>query len=412
MEFNFFSNPHLEFGPGKLAKLPKLASRYGKNLLLITGAESFEKSDHGQTLLKDLLHQSFTIYRERVNQEPSVFIIDEIVKRYKGQRIDVIAAVGGGSVIDAGKAVSAMMTKNESIIEYLEGVGSRSHDGKKIPFIALPTTSGTGSEATKNAVINNRVGKNNSVGKNGFKRSLRHDNFVPDIAIVDPELTLNCPPQTTAACGMDALTQLLESLVSTKGSAMTDSLALGALKIMGNSLIPGTSKVSHDIDARTKISYASYISGLTLANAGLGVVHGFASVIGGLFEIPHGVICGTLLCETTRQNIESLISTHPSSPALEKYAKAALFLSPSPDAYTIGFDCQGSCDHDPESFVAGSRNLVTILEKWTDKLKMPRLGEYGLEPCDIDSIIRVTGQKNNPVQLSKEKLSRILQARL
>jgi alcohol dehydrogenase class IV len=128
--------------------------------------------------------------------------------------------------------------------------------GKKIPFIALPTTSGTGSEATKNAVISR-------VGENGFKSSLRHDNFVLDIAIVDSSLALTCPPETTAACGMDALTQLLESLVSTQSSPMTDSLALGALRILGDSLITTATKQVHDIDARTKISYASYISGST-----------------------------------------------------------------------------------------------------------------------------------------------------
>jgi len=131
-----------------------------------------------------------------------------------------------------------------------------------------------------------------------FKKSLRHDNFVPDIAVVDPELTLDCPPEITAACGMDALTQLLESLVSTQSSPMTDSLAFGALGILGEALITATTRHPHDIIARTNISYASYISGLTLANAGLGVVHGFASVIGGAFNIPHGVICGTFLLKS------------------------------------------------------------------------------------------------------------------
>ncbi|OGR15502.1 MAG: hypothetical protein A2097_05495 [Desulfobacula sp. GWF2_41_7] len=390
MEFNYSANPHIQFGPGKIDQLPKLARFYGDSLLLITGTESFQKSDHWPKLLKALEKKSIVIYQATVKTEPSPFIIDGIIRKFRDKNIDAVAAIGGGSVIDAGKAVSAMMTKKESIIEYLEGVGNRSHDGKKIPFIALPTTSGTGSEATKNAVIS-------QPGENGFKKSLRHDKFVPDIAIVDPELTVDCPSKITAACGMDALTQLLESFASPGSSIMTDSLVEGALRILGDSLIRAAIKNPCDIDARTKLSYASYISGLTLANAGLGVVHGFASVIGGLFNIPHGVICGTLLSETIRQNVESLISMDPDSPALHKYARAACLLSPT---------------HFSEDRVESSRYLVSLLTEWTEQLEIPGLGAYGVTHKDIHRIVSATGQKNNPIQLSVEKLSRILQARL
>lgn len=390
MAFNFFANPHLHFGPGTINRLPELITSHGKTLLLITGARSLQKSDHWPRLLDALKKNSIRVYQTVVETEPSPSLIDEIVLKYRKQSIDVIAAIGGGSVMDAGKAVSAMMTKQESVIEYLEDVGTRSHDGKKIPFIAVPTTSGTGSEATKNAVIS-------QLGKNGFKKSLLHDNFVPDIAIVDPELTLDCPPEITAACGMDALTQLLESLVSTNSSPMTDSLALGALEILGNALITATTKHPHDMAARTNISYASYISGLTLANAGLGVVHGFASVIGGAFNIPHGVICGTLLSEVTRHNIESLILLDPNGPAIKKYARASRLLSPSPVS---------------ENHVESSRHLIEILAQWTDQLKMPGLGSYGVTLKDIDTIVGSTEQKNNPIRLSAKKLSKILQARL
>lgn len=389
MDFTFFSNPQLQFGPGKRSMLPGLIKNYGNRLLLITGAESFQKSDYWPLLLKNLKKKSITLYHAVVETEPSPDIIDEIVRQYKAKSIDVIVAIGGGSVMDAGKAVSAMMTKDESIIEYLEGMGNLSHDGKKIPFIAVPTTSGTGSEATKNAVIS-------QVGKDGFKKSLRHDNFIPDIAIVDPELTLTCPPGITAACGMDALTQLLESLVSTKASPMTDSLVLGALKILKDSLISAAIEKPHDIDARTRISYASYISGLTLANAGLGVVHGLASPIGGLFKIPHGVACGTLVSEVTRENIEALISMDE-GPALEKYARAAGLLRPS------------RASSDP---IKGAKNLIAILEEWTNKLNMPGLGSYGMTKKDINSIVETAGQKNNPVKLPERKLYRILEARL
>jgi alcohol dehydrogenase class IV len=390
MEFNFVANHNVQFGPGKIDQLPKLVRLYGNILLLITGAGSFQKSDHWPQLLNELKKNFITIYQATVKTEPSPFIIDEIVRKYRDQNIDVIAAIGGGSVIDAGKAVSAMMKKKESIIEYLEGVGNRSHDGEKIPFIALPTTSGTGSEATKNAVIS-------QLGKNGFKKSLRHDNFVPDIAVVDPELTINCPARITAACGMDALTQVLESYISTNACAMTDSLAYGALNVIGDSLIPASTTQPDNIELRTRISYASYISGLTLANAGLGVVHGFASVIGGLFDIPHGVICGTLLAQACRINIESLIQTDPDGIALRKYNDAANLLDPS---------------NSLSDLVDGSRCLVSLLDAWTNHLDIPTLGSYGVVAKDIDRIVKLTGLKNNPVKLSSEQLSQILQARL
>lgn len=390
MEFNFSANPQVLFGPGKIDQLPGLAGRYGNTLLLITGAESFQKSDHWPWLLKELKKKSITIYQATVKTEPSAGVIDEIVHRFRNQNIDTVAAIGGGSVMDAGKAVSAMMTKNESIVDYLEGVGNRSHDGKKLPFIAVPTTSGTGSEATKNAVIR-------LVGKKGVKKSLRHDHFVPDVAIVDPELTLDCPAETTAASGMDAITQLLESLVSPKASIVTDSLALGALGLLGDALVRAATTHPHDMDARTKISYAAYISGLTLANAGLGVVHGFASVMGGLFRIPHGVICGTLLSEVIRQNVEALIFQDPHGPALKKYARAACLLNPA------------RASHDP---VESARNLATLLAQWTEQLNIPGLGAYGVALGDIDGIVRALGQKNNPIQLPGSTLSRILRARL
>jgi alcohol dehydrogenase class IV len=390
MIFNFFANPQLQFGPGKIDQLPKLARRYGNTLLLITGAESFRKSGHWPQLLKALEKQSMTIHQATIKIEPSPCLIDEIVSRYRDQNIDVIAAIGGGSVIDAGKAVSAMMTKKESIIEYLKGVGNRFHDGKKIPFIALPTTSGTGSEATKNAVISR-------VGENGFKLSLRHDNFVPDIAVIDPALTINCPARITAACGMDALTQVLESYTSTNACTITDSLAYGALTVIGDSLISASTTQPDNIELRTRISYASYISGLTLANAGLGVVHGFASVIGGLFDIPHGVVCGTLLAQACNINIESLIQTDPDGIALKKYNEAANLLDPS------------NRFSDPGD---GPHRLVYLLDAWTTEMDIPTLGSYGVADKDVDRIVKSTGLKNNPVKLSSDQLSQILRSRL
>ncbi|MCK5350687.1 MAG: iron-containing alcohol dehydrogenase, partial [Desulfobacula sp.] len=299
--------------------LPKLMNSFGENLLLISGGESLKKSSQYKWLLTVLKNSSTKIYFSSIQSEPSPNQGDEIVRIYQKKNIHVVISIGGGSVIDAGKAVSAMLTKKDSISVYLEDVGSQIHDGKKIPFIAVPTTAGTGSEATKNAVLS-------LVSEKGFKKSLRHEKFVPDIAVVDPELTLSCPGGITAACGMDALTQLIESYVSINASPMTDSLVLGGLRIMGDAVLKSTVVDPTDMEARTRICYGSYISGLTLANAGLGVVHGFAAVIGGFFPIPHGVICGTLLAQVTQKNIEALIRLYPEGSSLLKYANAGKLL--------------------------------------------------------------------------------------
>jgi len=390
IDFQFSSNPQLYFGPGKFKLLPELITRFGDKVLFITGAKSFTDSDEWTALYQALENREIHYTQTPIDSEPSPVMIDGIIEQCKGLSIDVVVAIGGGSVVDAGKAVSAMLGKKESVIEFLEGIGTQKHDGEKVPFIAVPTTAGTGSEATKNAVIS-------QTGKNGFKKSLRHDNFIPDIALVDPQLTANCPVSITAACGMDALTQIIESFVSTKANAMTDSLSVGALTVLGDSLIRASLDSPHDIGLRSRISYTSYISGLTLANAGLGVVHGFASVIGGLFNIPHGVVCGTLLAPVCRANIESLYKTDPEGIALKKYNEAANLLDPS--------------EHNSGQ-KEGAYHLLSLLDDWTTQLKISTLSSYGVTQKDIDPIVEATGQKNNPIKLSKKQLSDILQTRL
>ena len=387
--FNFAANNQLYFGRGKFRLLPELINRFGSNLLLIFGGESFKKSRQYTWLLKVLKTNSTRIYCSSISSEPSPEKADEIVHLYQGKKIHIVVAVGGGSVIDTGKAVSAMLTKKEPVLAYLEGVGTKIHDGEKIPFIAVPTTAGTGSEATQNAVLG-------QVGKNGFKKSLRHEKLVPDIVVVDPELTISCPRELTIACGMDALTQLIGSYVSIKASPMTDSLALGALRVMGDAIFTSAVTDPLDIDARTKMCYGSYVSGLTLANAGLGVVHGFAAVIGGYFHIPHGVICGTLLAQVTQKNIETLIRLDPESKSLLKYAAVGELLGKTKENNPI----------------KNARTLSTLLQEWTKILKIPLLGRFGVTMDDIDKIVSVMGQKNNPVILREMDLKEILRSRI
>jgi alcohol dehydrogenase class IV len=405
MNFNFFANPSLYFGAGKLNLFPDLVLKYGKNLLLVLGSASFKASPYWSLLKKELEKKSIKIHMVQITSEPSPGLIDGIVNQHRQKNIDVVAAIGGGSVLDAGKAVSAMMTKTDSVLEFLEGVGTKSHDGKKIKFIAVPTTAGTGSEATKNAVIS-------QLGKNGFKKSLRHDNFIPNIALVDPNLTLGSPSHITGACGMDALTQLLESFVSINSSAITDSLALSGLGLLGDSLIKATLDDPNDIKTRTNLSYASYISGITLANAGLGIVHGFASVIGGKFDIPHGVICGTLVAQATKVTIESLIEEKPESPALQKYAKAFCLLAPSESSDQLDDWDDRNDRNDRNDPLENCQRLITMLTEWTDQVSMSGLGTYGVKLKDINTIVKATGQKNNSIQLPPNKLARILESRL
>jgi alcohol dehydrogenase class IV len=214
--------PTVIFGPGKIKELPESIKGYGTCLLLITGGNSLKKSGRYDEI-KDSLSM-FNVYEATVKGEPSPSVIDEIVNENKKNNIEIVCGIGGGSVLDTGKAVSAMLKEDDyrTVKDYLEGIGTKTPSGVKIPFVAIPTTSGTGSETTKNAVIS-------EVGDEGFKKSLRHDKYIPDIAIIDPELILKCPAPVTAASGLDALSQLFESYIAIDANPFTDALAKDAI---------------------------------------------------------------------------------------------------------------------------------------------------------------------------------------
>ena len=272
-------------------------------------------------------------------------------------------------------------------------VGNKNHDGQKIPYIAIPTTSGTGSEATKNAVIS-------EIGPNGFKKSLRHDNLVPNIAIIDSELMISCPKSISAACGMDTFTQLLEAYVSTNASPMTDALAFSGMKFIAQNLVLACSTGATDIDVRAGMAYGSLMSGISLANAGLGIVHGLASSIGGFFDIPHGIVCGTLLAEATKMNIKKLQELGlGGKESLKKHAKIGALL-------TGGKLLQeGNIAH-------YCSILIETLENWTKELKIHSLGDFGIEEKDVEKIVSNTGMKNNPIELKKEEIKQIVLNRI
>ena len=389
--FQLINTPNIIFGPGKIKELPVQAGKYGKNVLLIHGSGSFIQSKKGEEIIASLDDNGFRLSKASVGHEPSPALIDGIVQENVQNNIDLVVAIGGGSVLDTGKAVSAMLPLNEPVKQYLEKVGSRKPTGKKLPFIAIPTTSGTGSEATNNAVIS-------EVGEKGFKKSLRHNNYVPDLALLDPELVLSCPPEITAASGMDAFTQLLEAYVSTKASVLTDAWAWEGLKAVHRSLERAVYQ-GNDLEARTDMSLAALLSGIVLANAGLGLVHGFASSIGGLIDMPHGQVCGTLMAAVHGSNIKALQVNDPKSVVLNKYVKVGVLFS--------GETLQEQSD---DYYLD---QLIWRLNKMTDSFGLERFGRYGMTKSQAAEIAKEkTGNKNNPVSFSAEARRDILMRRL
>jgi alcohol dehydrogenase class IV len=386
--FQFSRAPRILFKCGIIDVLPSLVHQYGSAVLIVTGKRSFLSSSNGDKFLNGLKDNGINYFIHSVEGEPSPDNIDQAVKIINAEKTDLVIGIGGGSVLDASKALSAMLYKEESVINYLEGIGTMEHPGTKIPFIAVPTTSGTGSEATKNAVLS-------VVGENGFKRSLRHENFVPDIALVDPELTIQCPREITAASGTDCFTQLTEAYLSTKSNDYTDALALKGLRSVKESLL-NSYLDGNNVEARSGMSFAALTSGICLANAGLGAVHGFASSIGGILNIPHGVLCGTLMASANEINVKALRRNNTDSVALNKYA-------------VLGELFTGEKGKTTDFYIDG---FIQYLHKLTAELNLPHLVEFGLEEKDLELICRNTDIKNNPVKLDVGDLIGILEKRL
>ena len=386
--FQFSSLPKIIFGPGKRNELAAELSSRGNKVLLLTGSSSVHNSGHGDEIITALKTANLELKHEVIAHEPSPSLIDQIVEKYRPSGIQVIVAVGGGSVMDAGKAISAMIPVDGSIRDYLEGVGEKKHPGHKIPFIAMPTTSGTGSEMTKNAVIS-------EVGEKGFKKSLRHENFIPELAIIDPEMMLSCPAKLTAASGMDAFTQLLESYLSTKANPMTDALALQGLKQIKKYLLRAFLEGEQNLEARSGMALAAMFSGITLAHAGLGLVHGFASPLGGFYYIPHGVACGSLMAPVFATTIDNL-QDQPEHPAIKKLIIISKVFA------------DFKYKQDMEYLHAFKEKLIHI----TALLEVPMLSEFGLKEEGIQKIVDCTSHKNHPVRLTNDQLINALQLRI
>jgi alcohol dehydrogenase class IV len=390
--FSLARLPRIEFGPGALYTLPTLIRQYGRHILIITGTHSFTSSAHWPILRAALNNDGFVLEHLTVGGEPSPDLVDGAVGALRGKTVDCVIGIGGGSALDAAKAIAGLLKPGNSVLDHLEGVGpERPYQGPSTPFIAVPTTAGTGSEATKNAVLSQH-------GPNGYKKSFRDDKLVAEWAIIDPDLLATCPPGIIAANGMDALTQLLESYVSTKANAFTDALALSGLESVRDGLLPWLESTAEPAACRSHMAYAALLSGITLAQVGLGSVHGLAAPLGAFFPIPHGVACGTLVAEATRVNIDVLQGRLPDSPALRRYADIGRLLS-------------GQALPDE----AARKALLETLEDWTRRMQLPRLREYGISEADVAHIVahsRGSSMKTNPIVLTDAEIAAIVLARL
>lgn len=400
--------PDLIFGGGEITRLPEaLRSRAARSVLVVFSRSVFQDREVREGVVglldqagaraefarydllpgKDDTSAPFDAPRGSV-AEASPDVVDGIARdwfRRSQAPPDLVIAIGGGSAIDTGKAVSVACTEEGSIEELLEGVGTRAPLGTRTPFVAIPTTAGTGSEATKNAVLSRP-------GPQGFKKSLRHDNFVPDLALIDPTLHLTTPHGVTAATGLDAITQLLEAYVSTQATPVTDALALDGIAAAGRSFSRAVERGDSDPEARAGMAYAAYLSGVCLANAGLGTVHGLAGAAGARLAVPHGAFCGLLLPVVTRSTVAALRSERNPLGALAKYAAAGRALTGrSTGTMELQIDA-----------------LLARLEEFVRVGKLRRLEDYGLTHDLSVEIAAHGGNKANPYKFSQTQLAELL----
>jgi len=391
--FSIARLPRIEFGSGVFSKVADLCVQFGPKVLLVTGNRSFENTIYFSQLKKQFTDNKISWAHCKVEGEPSPQLVDEAVEQFADDGFDVVLGVGGGSALDAAKAIAGLLNVKRSVMDYLEGVGPElNYEGPAVPFIAVPTTAGTGSEATKNAVLSVQ-------GKEGFKKSFRDDRLVAEYAIVDPDLLATCPKDVVAANGMDALTQLLESYVSTRSNAMTDALAIGGLNAVREGLLSMFERSNETADAQTQMAYASMLSGICLAQTGLGSVHGLASPLGAFYPIPHGVVCGTMVAQATDVNIVAMLSREPNNPALDKYVHVGDVLAGK------------QFRNKQESWEA----LCRVLTDWTEKLQLPRLSEYGVTEEGLDHVVahcRGSSMTTNPIVLTDAEIKELLRYRL
>lgn len=384
MQFNFRTPARILFGSGTISELPSIVSDFGKRVCLVTGSSPARHEDLTASL-RDSGEQVLVLPSHGEPDVETVTVLREKVREFGA---DVVVGIGGGSVIDAAKALAALAANRGDVFDHLEVVGKGEPLLERpVPMVAIPTTSGTGAEVTANAVLLSR--------EHGVKVSLRSPMMIPDVALVDPALTVDMPPAVTASTGMDALTQLLEALVSRKATPMTDALCRDGLSRAAGAL----SEAWHDpedMEAREDMAYAAMLSGIALANAGLGAVHGFAAPIGGRFGAPHGAVCAALLPQVMKANIDALRERDPGSDRLAAYAGAAWLLCRTADA-TLD-------------------DGVSAVAELCEELEIPGLSAYGMEAKHLDSMVEAaaaaSSMRGNPIELTREELRGVLESAL
>jgi alcohol dehydrogenase class IV len=419
MQFEFATAGRIIFGAGKLCEIGPIAKSFGGRVLVVTGKDG----QRAGPLLKILKEQKVEAATFSVSGEPEIQTVRDGVALARKENRDWVISIGGGSVLDAGKAIAAMMTNEGDVLDYLEIIGRGMALAKKpAHFVAIPTTAGTGSEVTRNAVLASPEHK--------LKVSLRSPLMLPEIALVDPELTYNLPRSISASTGLDALTQLIEPYVCLRANPMTDGLCLEGIRRVARSFRRAAHVVT-DAEAREDMALASLFGGIALANAGLGAVHGFAGPIGGMFSAPHGQICAALLADVMEMNARALQMRRSDSETLRRYKGIAKL--PTPKSHTtagLGIELVQDALREREynrdlldrfnqvAKLLTGKSDATAYEgiKWIRKVvaefEIPRLGSHGIKPEHADELVKsamnASSMKANPVALTAGALKEVL----
>lgn len=380
LDFSFATSGQILFGKNAVKKVPALLSDFGNKVLLVTG----KNANRAETLV-DMISREMEICVFKITAEPTTKIINEGVSYAREKQCDVVVGFGGGSVIDAAKAIAALVPNEGDLMDYLEVIG-RGKPLTKAPLksIAIPTTAGTGAEVTKNSVIKST--------EHNVKVSLRSDLMYPDVAIVDPGLSYSMTPELTASTGVDALTHLLETFVSNQSNSFIDMLCGDGLMRISRSLLKAFYTGS-DEQAREDMAMASMLGGMALANVKLGAIHGFAGPMGGMFPVPHGAVCACLMPAVIEINIKALSEQNKS---ISKYDDLARIITGNKNA--LAYDA-----------VVWANNLVK-------ELKIPKLSEFGLTRSNFSELVskakNASSMKGNPVVLTDDQLFLILERSL
>jgi alcohol dehydrogenase class IV len=379
LSFEFATANRILFGAGKLNALNSLIEGSGKHLLLVCG-----HSSAAIPRLREMLSSLDASFSEfQVHGEPTIDVVRAGMRA--ARNCDMVIGLGGGSVLDTGKAIAALVTNPGEITDYLEVVGrGQLLVNPPLPYIAIPTTAGTGTEVTRNAVI--------EATEQNVKVSLRSPLMLPRLALVDPELTYHLPPEITAATGLDALTQLIEPFVSIKANPMTDAVCREGIHHAACSLKRAYDNGS-DPEARQGMSLAALFGGLALANAGLGAVHGFAGPLGGMLHAPHGAICARLLPFVMEANLRALETRQPGHSAIARYREVAQILT-GDDSATV-------------------QDGIQWVSQIVNELKIPTLSFYGMSekqiPEAVDKTLISSSFKGNPIPLNAIQLTEVLE---